>query len=298
MTYPYTLSQIRVRDPFFVCEGGRYYLVFSNVSSNLPGCAKNGVSVLVSEDLEHFSAPIPVFTPPEGFWADRDFWAPEIHRYRGKWYLFLSLKSETRRRGTQIFVSESFCPEEGMNFTPRFVCSFNVVGGVWLDGTLFEEGGVPYMVFCHEWVQVRDGEICFVPLTQDLRAPAGAPQLLFRASDAPWVQTIRDGARVTDGPFLYRGGDGGLYMLWSSFGAEPVRYQLAAARSESGTLAGPWRHSDPLLYGEDGGHGMLFTDLQGQTRLCLHSPNRKPHEHIRIFYLTETDGILSLREEI
>ena len=67
MLYPIHKKDFRVRDPFIVCENGKYYLVHSN---------GRGVSVRVSEDLEYFSEPIPVFTPPESFWADRDFWAP------------------------------------------------------------------------------------------------------------------------------------------------------------------------------------------------------------------------------
>jgi hypothetical protein len=26
-----------------------------------------------------------------------------------------------------------------------------------LDGTLWVEDGVPYMIFCHEWIQITDG---------------------------------------------------------------------------------------------------------------------------------------------
>lgn len=30
--------------------------------------------------------------------------------------------------------------------------------------------GTPYLVFCHEWLQVKDGEMCAMPLTPDLTA--------------------------------------------------------------------------------------------------------------------------------
>lgn len=45
-----------------------------------------------------------------------------------------------------------------------------------LDGTLYLDGqGDPWMVFCHEWVQVGDGTIEAVPLRKNLRGPAGKP---------------------------------------------------------------------------------------------------------------------------
>ena len=295
MLYPIHKKDFRVRDPFIVCENGKYYLVHSN---------GRGVSVRVSEDLEYFSEPIPVFTPPEGFWADRDFWAPEIHRYKGKWYLFLSLKSESRCRATQIFVSDRFCPEEGMNFVPVSDAPATPADWECLDGTLYEENGIPYMVFCHEWLQVGDGEICAMPLRADLSAPAGDPKLLFRASEAAWVLPAwysdlngRDDNLVTDGPFLHKMKNGALAMLWSSGGFPapglPRRYVLAAAISDSGSIHGPWRQTHPLLFTEDGGHGMIFEDLCGQKRLCLHAPN-SVSEHLTLFVLQEQDGVLSL----
>lgn len=40
-----------------------------------------------------------------------------------------------------------------------------------LDGTLYVAAdGTPYLVFCHEWLQVKDGEMCAMPLTPDLTA--------------------------------------------------------------------------------------------------------------------------------
>ena len=45
----------------------------------------------------------------------------------------------------------------------------------------------PWMVFCHEWVQIGDGTMDAVRLAADLSKPVGEPIQLFRASDAPGV---------------------------------------------------------------------------------------------------------------
>ena len=39
----------------------------------------------------------------QGFWATDNYWAPEVHKFNGKYYIFGSVKSENRRRGTCIF---------------------------------------------------------------------------------------------------------------------------------------------------------------------------------------------------
>ena len=108
-------------------------------------------------------------------------------------------------------------------------------------------------------------------LSPDLKRAVGEPKLLFRASEAPWVKTIRDGAYVTDGPFVYRNEEGKITMLWSSFGAEG--YTLALAHSRSNTVDGPWIQDPEPLFAKNGGHGMLFKTFEGELNVSLHYPN-------------------------
>lgn len=70
-------------------------------------------------------------------------------------------------------------------------------------------------------------------------------------------------------------------MLWSSFGKEG--YTEALAYSDNGDVTGRWKQDDRLLFAKDGGHGMLFTGLDGTLYLALHSPNRKLEER-PVFY--------------
>ena len=143
--------------------------------------------------------------------------APEVHVIDGAFYMFASFHSPDRRRGTQILRAEKptgpFVPISDGPVTPAdWEC---------LDGTFFRsKDGDPYLVFCHEWLQVHDGEVCAMKLTPDLKAAAGEPRVLFRASQAPWVvpSVDKDGNKncVTDGPWLHRCPDGRLMMLWSS----------------------------------------------------------------------------------
>ena len=261
-------EEINIRDPFVLVHEGKYYLY----GTRGPECwgEGTGLDVYVGTDLEEFVGPFVCFTPPAGFGADRNFWAPEVYAYEGRFYMFVSFKAEGKCRGTQILRSDSplgpFLPHSDGPVTPRdWEC---------LDGTLYLEaadGNRPYMIFAHEWVQVRDGEVCAVELSPDLKKAVGVPKLLFRASEAPWVKTIRDGAYVTDGPFVYRNEEGRIAMLWSSFGAEG--YTLALARSESNTVEGPWIQDPEPLFTQNGGHGMLFKTLDGKLNVSLHYPN-------------------------
>ncbi|TMV52799.1 glycoside hydrolase [Paenibacillus mesophilus] len=277
-----TRQNLRIRDPYVLTDAdeGLYYLYGTNHLL--------GFDVYTSADLEHWEGPFPAFRPEAGFWADRDYWAPEVHRYRGRYYMLATLKAEGVCRGTQIFVADSplgpFRPcGDGPATPPDWEC---------LDGTLYiDDDGKPWMVFCHEWLQVHDGEMCAVPLTDSLDAAAGDPVLLFRASEAPWTVARNTGIDyITDGPFLFRSGRQ-LLMMWSSFGRDG--YAIGISRSVSGSVQGPWTHDERMLFGKDGGHGMIFRSLQGEWMLTFHAPNKGPEERAVFVRLADADPILT-----
>ena len=153
------------------------------------------------------------------------------------------------------------------------------------------------MVFCHEWVQVEDGEMCALPLSDDLRQAVGVPRLLFRASEAAWAKPFEANGRlhnrVTDGPFLHRLSNGRFLMLWSTTGYEG--YAMGYAVSESGSIHDPWRQSPQPIYGTDGGHGMVFRDFAGLLLMTLHRPNNSPFERPMWLEVVEQEGGLELK---
>ena len=268
-------NEIHVRDPFVLPWEGSYYLY----GTRGPTCwgLADGFDVYVGKDLENWEGPIEIFHNDGSFWADREYWAPEVHVIDGAFYMFASFHSPDRRRGTQILRAEKptgpFVPISDGPVTPAdWEC---------LDGTFFQsKDGDPYLVFCHEWLQVHDGEVCAMKLTPDLKAAAGEPRVLFRASQAPWVvpSVDKDGNKncVTDGPWLHRCPDGRLMMLWSSHGKDG--YAQAAAYSDNGDITGNWTPAAEPIFGRDGGHGMIFRDFEGVQHLVLHAPNENPYE--------------------
>jgi len=284
------LSDINIRDPFVlpVALEGKYYL-YGTIGAYTWSESAVGFDCYTSTDLENWEGPFPVFRPLADFWADRNFWAPEIHAYQGKYYMFASFKAPNVCRGTQILMAESplgpFLPLSDTPVTPSdWEC---------LDGTLFmTPESSPWMVFCHEWVQVGDGEICAIPLSKDLSSVVGEPVLLFRASEALWIQQINSKGRkgyVTDGPWMHRLSNGELLMLWSSF--SEGGYTVGIARSTSGQLLGPWKQDVQPLYSGNGGHCMTFRDFTGTTLLSLHRPNSTPDER-PIFLQLEEDKLV------
>lgn len=202
--------------------------------------------------------------------------------YKGRFYMLASFKADDMCRGTGILVSDApdgkFTVHSERITPPQWEC---------LDGTLYIENDVPYMVFCREWLQVNNGEIYAVKLSEDLSKTDGEPFLLWRAGDASWVSPLdNEGTKfVTDGPFLYKTKDGKLKSLWSSFSNN--EYVLATSTSENGSITGKWRVDEKLLYERDGGHGMIFRTKEGINMVAIHAPNTSFDERPRFLEFTE-----------
>ena len=249
------------------CCRGKASIISTARAAPRAGAWQTALTCMVGKDLENWEGPIEIFHNDGSFWADREYWAPEVHVINGAFYMFASFHSPNRRRGTQILRAEKptgpFVPISDGPVTPAdWEC---------LDGTFFQsKDGDPYLVFCHEWLQVHDGEVCAMKLTPDLKAAAGEPRVLFRASQAPWVvpSVDKDGNKnyVTDGPWLHRCPDGRLMMLWSSHGKDG--YAQAAAYSDNGDITGNWTPAAEPIFGRDGGHGMIFRDSRAYSTWC------------------------------
>lgn len=281
---PLLLPAMPLHDPWIVADraSGLYRLYTTNDAA-MSGDTRLGIMAYASRDLKHWSRPRLVFALPPGTWAKAGAWAPEVHRWRGRWYLLATFHDEAAplprsgpralyRRGTILAVADAL---DGP-FVP--VRNAEPVAGkdrMTLDGTLYvDPAGKPWLVYAHEWLQVGDGRMEAMPLGDDLAA-IGPPVTLFHASDAPWVdgkpQPEGDTIRVTDGPELFRTRTGTLLMLWSSYDRDG--YVEGVARSKSGGIAGPWEQLPPLLRA-DSGHGMLFRRFDGTLMLVVHRPFR------------------------
>ena len=252
-----------LRDPCILVKDGVYYAYgtgwrcWKNDSGSLAGEWKDlGVCVKVPED------------------AVGCHWAPEVHEYKGKFYMFTTyLSGKTNHRGSVIFKADS---PEGP-FVEHSAGHISPEEGDAIDATFYvDEEGQPWMVFVHEWTSTDDGigRMAAAKMSDDLSKLITEPVELFRADDPSWTNQ-----RVTDGCWMYRCENGTLLMIWSNFG--PGGYCVGIARSDNGRVDGKWTQDDELLYTKamteeyDGGHGILFRDTDGQLYLSIHSPNNR-----------------------
>ncbi len=266
-------DEINIRDPFVLVEDGTYYMYGTRAADF--GVGTGGFDVYTSSDLATWSDPVPCFDSARYGMNRGVNWAPEVHVYRGGYYMFATFTREDGLHATYVLRGDSplgpFAPHGERELTPA--------GWECLDGTLYvSPEGKPFLVFCHEHTQISDGTICYVELSGDLTRAVGAPVRLFSASETGQAEAIPFGGGmnyVTDGPFMYRSGTGEQFMIWSSF--IRGRYVELAVKFTGGRLGTEFEYMDPL-FTEDGGHGMIFRAGE-RVFLTFHSPNASGSEH-------------------
>ena len=256
-----TSSIPQLRDPCVLVEDGVYYaygtgwVCWKNTTGNLKS-GWQSLGVVAEKPAE----------------SDDNYWAPEVHKYNGAYYMFTTYHSKvTGHRGCTILKADR--PEGPF----REITDGHITPKDWdsIDGTFYvDPDGQPWMIFVHEWTSTDDGvgRMAAAKLSDDLTRFISEPVELFRADDPAWAT-----GKVTDGCWMYRCADGQLLMLWSNW--DSAGYCVGIARSADGRVDGEWTQDRELLYSKkmtgkyDGGHGMIFTDTDGRMYLSIHSPN-------------------------
>lgn len=291
-------EDIRIRDPYIVAANGIYYMYSSTGSAD-------GTTVVVyrSTDLEEWGEPTDVYKLDTTTWKSKELWAPEVHYYNGKYYLFLSILGKNGLRGTEISVSDT---PDGM-FIPIADHPATPEGKSCIDGTLFVDNGTPYMVYSRDWpdnyVKELDayvGQICATELTPDLKERVGEPFILFESSEVPYsaqapTHTKYNGEWLyrygSDAPFINRLSDGRIFLTWS-----PIpNHNYVVIGAVADNIRGPWTHIDTPLFDDNGGHAMFFTAFDGTRKMCIHQPERYPLERAMILDIVETDNGITVK---
>lgn len=316
-------TDFRVRDPYILLEDGVYYMYATSGETTL--------SYYTSRDLENWEEGGVAFEIPADSWAYKDVWAAEVHRYKGKFYLFVSLLGkrelylpedpnkekpsicpewmrDRNLRGTQIAVADTpkgpFVPLVNRPVTP--------LDQSCIDGTLFVQDGIPYIFYSHDWPDCyradKDayvGQICAAQLSDDLKEIVGEPWVVYSSDESPISAATPHHINETgnhftrygsDAPFVQRLSDGKLLLTWSPYLQN--NYVVLGVLSESGNVRGPWTHSKEPIFQENGGHAMFFTNRENQLCMALHAPERDTYERAHVFAMREQDGTLVVDHEI
>lgn len=219
-------------DPFVLREGDTFY---AYATHNGP----RGFQLLSSQDLVAWKDEGPVGLPD---WSNEQLWAPEVYRWKGKWYLFFSARNrETGKRDLAVSVGDG--PKGPFRHLAKLIegTSENPGGGDdgAIDPNLFVEDGQPYLLYIRE---ARPRALKIVRLSPELDRTVGERKDLLLAD-----REIERG--VLDAPTLLKR-EGTYWLLYSSGWFQSWKrdacYRVYAAHSKS--LMGPYVKGErPIL---------------------------------------------------
>lgn len=273
-----TTQDIYIRDPFVLADNDTYYMYGTTKPY------KGSFDVFTSKNLITWERQERCFVADNNFWGKENFWAPEVYKYtyngETAYYMFATFQGSDGIKGTSILKADSTLGP----FKEWSSGALTMPGHSCIDGTLYIEDGKPYMIYCHAWNCVDKG--CYVP-TADATDPNQVMGSMAYVELSPDLKSIATGAEhhewfeakygdmfnfVTDGPFVYTN-NGQKYLLWSTTDQSTESYKTMCTPFNTlgediniGTVT-------TILYNENGGHPMAFTDFAGNECLVIHAPN-------------------------
>ncbi|WP_202912371.1 glycoside hydrolase family 43 protein [Sphingobacterium olei] len=311
--------EVAFGDPFIVYDetSDRYYMYGT-------GGVENGFMAYASDDLKNWESQGAVYTSKQDkAWGTKDFWAPEVYKRDGKFYMFYSAHwkenptNELENYRIGIAVSDSpIGPFIDMTGAPLFDPGYPIIDG----NVYFGEDGKLYLYYsrcCYkhpvqseiaDWAkkeglyqEIEESWIYGVELAADFSAVIGEPKLLLRPpvsladKQSEWesrsVTSREVNRRWTEGSYLFKKNDV-YYMMYSAnhFGGENYAVGYATASHP----LGPFEKSasNPILEkntDEGGvvsgtGHNSILKDRDGKI-WCVYHARTKETGNERLVFL-------------
>ncbi len=267
-------------DPWVIGYKGFYYYM-NSTGANLTLWKTADIT-----DLAHAEKKI-VWTPPATGPYSRELWAPELHRFDGKWYIY-------------------FAADDGVNENHRIYAIENAsddpLDGEWtfrgkvadstdkwaIDATAFEDKGQKYLVWSG-WEGDSDGEQRIYIAHLKNPYTIDSPRVLLSYPKYPWehVGDLLDRpamphVNVNEGPeILQHGAD--IFLVYSGSACWTDYYELGVVRSKSGAnLLDPaaWSKYDHPFFKQDReakvfgpGHNGFFKSPDGKEDWIIYHAN-------------------------
>jgi GH43 family beta-xylosidase len=230
-----------------------------------------------------------VWRPEQGKEWSKEIWAPELHRWNDKWYIYFAADNGSNE-SHRIFVIEnpSADPMQG-DWTLKGKVSD--ASDRWaIDADVFEVNGQHYMVWSG-WKESKNGEQDVFIAHMSNPWTIDSPRTLISSPRYSWEKngSLPNGnhVNVNEGPEALIHGDD-IFIVFSASGCWTDEYALGALRSsvkKDLLKAESWKKiSSPLLSTDakakafGPGHNGFFKSPDGTQDWLIYHANPEPHQ--------------------
>lgn len=302
-------------DPFVLNDGnGKYYMYGTG------GGAKDGFSVYASDDLKNWKNEGQVYHHDnKNGWGVGAFWAPEVYKRNGKYYLFYSAQWKhnptNEKENFKIGVAVSDRPTGpfiDLNNRPVFDPGYPII-----DANVWFENGKTYLYYsrcCYkhpvksevaDWArkkgwynEIEESWVYGVEMKNDFSGVNGDPVLLLRPPvkmsnlkdewESRSVTSNEVNRRWTEGSFIFKH-KGTYYMMYSANNFDGKNYAIgyATAKSPLGPFTkaanNPVLQKNSLVSGT--GHNSITYSADGKQMLCVYHGRTAATGHQRLVFI-------------
>ncbi len=264
-----------IGDPFVLKDGNTYYMYATSA-------ATIGFRVWQSGDLVDWEEKGLAYdrTQQSSEWATGDFWAPEVVKHNGKFYMVYSARDNNGH--LQISIATSQNP-----LGPFKDISTQIIKqeGSYIDGDIFiDDDGTPYLYYVKDNSEniinnIHVSQIYVQKMSRDLTKVLGKPKLLLQP-DQKWEGLTGD-FQWNEGPFLLKY-DKKYYLMYSANYYASSDYAVGYAVSDR--PMGPFKKAkeNPILakdikHGISGpGHNSVTVGPDGKTLYIVYHTHTDP----------------------
>lgn len=267
-------------DPWVVAANGFYYYM-NSTQSNLTIWKTRDITNLAQAEKKVIWA-----APASGPYS-RDIWAPELHRFDNKWYIYFAADAGANE-SHRIYVLENDAADP-LDGTWEFKGKVTDTTDKWaIDATAFEDSGQRYLLWSG-WEGDSDGEqriyIAHLknPVTIDservmLSYPKYPKERVGDLLDRPAIPHVN----VNEGPEILQH-ENDIFLIYSGSACWTDYYSLWALRAKSGSnLLDPksWTKYDHPFFQQDRdahvfgtGHNGFFKSPDGKEDWMIYHAN-------------------------
>jgi GH43 family beta-xylosidase len=275
-------------DPWVIQDGAVYYYM-NSTGANLTIWKTKDIT-----DLRNAEKKV-VWTPPATGPYSHEIWAPELHRFRGKWFIYFAADEGTNETH-RLWVLENDAPDP---LQGEWQMKGKLAGPEdrWaIDGSVFEHAGELYAIWSG-WTTATNGvqHILIAKLSNPWTI-AGNP-VVISTPEFPW-EKVGDLTKrgevdsmphvdVNEGPEILEH-DGKIMLIYSASGCWTDYYELGmltASASANLLDASSWKKSETAVFWQSPetgvyapGHNTFFKSPDGKQDWILYHANSHPGE--------------------
>ena len=201
-------------DPWYCQYDGVYYHCYST---------GNGVGVKRADSVAGLSDArgVTVYSAPEGTDWSRDYWAPELYRIDGRWYIYVAA-DDGENENHRMYVLSSDSPQGRYTMEGKIAAPDDRWA---IDGTLLQLGDRLYFVWSG-WEASSDGSQFLYIAPMDSPTHISGERVMISKPEFKWE---KNGMPINEGPTaLYK--DGETYIVYSASGSWTDDYCLGMLR--------------------------------------------------------------------